>query len=176
MYVRLKAKMSFSRLQIAEQLYNKGKKSTISPLDPNYRSRVENLLIDKYAKDSDLTKTKELAFRNAAKVKILYKENNRSAEKMLKKDWFLGDVKNPLEKKAKAGPGRPKPKNQGGAPKKDYADKQPRSQFEEAKAHIKHKDKKNEDRSLEELIHTALGQSQGRWIDRLRMGFGRFKK
>ena len=149
--------MSVSRLEIAEKLYNKGENPTISPLSPDYRIEVENLLIEKFAGETDLSKAKALAFKCtatnfAAKVRLFYKENGRVAEKMFekKKTWFEVIVKNPLEN-VQPEPGRPKgtKKNKGGAPKKNYKDNGKTQKLEKAQA-------TKSDHSLEELLKATL--------------------
>ena len=147
--------MRLTRLEIAEKLYNKGENPTVSPLSPDYRIEVENLLIEKFAGESDLSKAKALTLKCtatnfAAKVRLFYKENGRLAEKMFekKKTWFEVVVKNPLDN-SKPGPGRPTKKNRGGAPKKDYKDNGDTQKL--AKAH-----EAKSDHSLEQLLKATL--------------------
>ena len=86
--------MNVTRREIAEKLYNKGENPTVGPLSPDYKIQVENLLIEKCAGESDLSKRNLLNFKTtatnfAAKVRIFYKENGRVAEKMFKKKQDL---------------------------------------------------------------------------------------
>ena len=147
--------MSVTRWEIAEKLYNKGENPTVGPLSPDYKIQAENLLIEKFAGETNLSKRNLLNFKTtatnfAAKVRMFYKENGRCTEKMFdkKKLWFDTIIKNRLEN-SKPGPGRPVNKNPGGAPKKDYANSGDKSKTEKAK-------KVGIDHSLEKMLHATL--------------------
>ena len=147
--------MSVTRWEIAEKLYNKGENPTVGPLSPDYKIQAENLLIEKFAGETNLSKRNLLNFKTtatnfAAKVRMFYKENGRCTEKMFdkKKLWFDTIIKNRLEN-SKPGPGRPVNKNPGGAPKKDYASSGDKSKTEKAK-------KVGIDHSLEKMLHATL--------------------
>ena len=62
--------MDVTRREIVEKLYNKGLSPTFSPLDNSYSYQVEMILTNKFVKDSDLTKKKELEIRNSKKSQI----------------------------------------------------------------------------------------------------------
>ena len=142
-------------LKSLKKCITKGVYPTIGPLSSDYKIQAENLLIEKFASESDLSKKQTLAFKCtatnfAAKVRLFYKENGRLAEKMFekKKQWFEVIVKNPLEN-LKPGPGRPTKKNQGGAPKKKFKDNGATQKLEKAQA-------TKSDHSLEELLKATL--------------------
>ena len=131
----------------------------IKPKHKKYSEFVTQYLMNSFKIDSDVSEKDESLVKNVAgafarKVKQFYVECAYQFKYLLKKkkDWFSGEIKNPLAKSAPPKPkkGRPK-KNKGGPPVQDYSDLTPggSQQSVRASAIIA-------DHSFEEMLHALI--------------------